>query len=637
MISISNLRKTYAERDLFANLSLSINRGEKIGLVGPNGSGKTTFFSIILGNQEPSEGTVQIQKNIRIGHLPQEASFDSMGTVLEEVTHGDEALLSLLKEKNALEAQGKAASGRYGEILHELEFLGYFNLEHKAKKILMGLGFKEQDFSRHLRSLSGGWQMRVLLAKLLTLPYDVLLLDEPMNHLDLGAALWFKDYLLGFKGTFVMISHDKDFLNEVTNYTLVLEEGVFTKIKGNYDDYDRQRRQKRELLLRRYNEQQKKRQQLLDFISRFHAQPNKASQVRAKKKQLEMMPEIVVPGDRRESIRGFRFPPTRRGGHKVMSLVKAYKSYGEIKVYQNFDFEIFRGEKAVLVGENGAGKSTLLKILAGVAELDEGQRIPGHNIEVGYFSQRRLDVLDAQRTVYQEAYAASKEKLTPEAIRTILAAFFFVGEDIEKKVSVLSGGEKSRLILAKLLLNPPNFLLLDEPTTHLDVDAVDALIKALSEYEGTLVFISHDIHFVRSLANTVFEVKKGKVRKFPGNFDYYWRKIKSDGSGQVFSKTGELKKERPTAAPGPKSAKDYRQEQKRIKAHNAKIARRIKELRKKEQELRVEQGVKSRILSNPRSYHNKEMVIEYGRKLKETEELLAKINREIQKLKSSFL
>ena len=482
MITITNLSKNYGSKILFENVSLSINHGEKVGLIGPNGAGKTTLFTLILKEVEPSSGNVQVNKNIHIGHLKQESSFKSEHTVLAELTEGDSRIMALKKEKEELENKNEAGSKRYGDVLHELEVLGYFELEHKAKKILMGLGFKERDFNRPITQMSGGWQMRTLLAKLLTYQYDLLLLDEPTNYLDLNAALWLKDYLASFDGTFIMISHDKAFLTDVTNYSLILENGIIAKVRGNYEQYERIKEEKKTNLQRKFKEQDKKREQLEKFVGRFHAQPNKAASVRAKKRVLDNMAEIVVPEDRRESIRNFHFPPTRRSGYRVMALDKISKSYGDIQVYKDFDFEVFQNEKAVLAGENGAGKSTLLKILAGVIDIDSGSRVTGHNVDIGYFSQTRMDVLHPENTVIKEAYSAAPGFMSEETIRTILGAFLFSGDDVDKKVGVLSGGEKSRLILAKLLVNPPNFLLLDEPTTHLDVDAVEALVKALKQY-----------------------------------------------------------------------------------------------------------------------------------------------------------
>jgi len=641
MITITNLSKSYGSKILFEDISLGINRGEKIGLIGPNGAGKTTLFSLILGELEPSSGDIQVNRNVHIGYLPQEASFNSAHTVLSELTEGDERIMRLKEEKDKLEESGQAGSGRYGDVLHNLEALGYFELEHKAKKILMGLGFKEKDFSRPVNEMSGGWQMRTLLGKLLTYHYDLLLLDEPTNYLDLNAALWLKDYLADFDGTFIMISHDKAFLTDVTNYTLILENGAITKVHGNYEQYERIKEEKRTYLLRQFKEQEKKRQQLQKFIGRFHAQPNKAASVRAKRRVMEKMEEvkIIVPEDRRESIGKFQFPAARRSGYQVMALQKISKSYGDIQVYKDFDFEVSQGEKAVLAGENGAGKSTLLKILAGVVDIDSGTRTVGHNVEIGYFSQTRMDILSQENTVLQEAYSAAPGFMSEENIRTILGAFLFTGDDSDKKVKVLSGGEKSRLILAKLLINPPNFLLLDEPTTHLDVDAVDALVRALAAYEGTIVFISHDIYFVRCVANMVFEVKEGKVRKFHGNFDYYLEKKDED---RGFINEGKSKPEgrRQQADLSKEKAKEEerlkKEEEKKRKAHNAALHSKIAVLKKEREELRVESYAKSRALSDSHIYRDEETAKQYGRRLKEIGRRVLEIDDEIRQLEGEI-
>jgi len=640
MISLSSVSKSYGSKILFTDISLNINRREKIGLIGPNGAGKTTFFALIRGEVEPSSGNIQVNKNIRIGYLPQESSFHSERTVLAELIEGDPTVSSLKKEKEELELKNAAGSARYGEILHELETLGYFELEYRGKKILKGLGFRENDFSRSISGMSGGWQMRTLLAKLLTHHYDLLLLDEPTNYLDLNAALWLKEFLYDFKGTFIMISHDRAFLTEVTNYTLVLEHGKIFKVSGNYEHYESVRQEKRKYLLKQFTEQEKKRLQLQRFVDRFHAQPNKAQAVRAKRRVLEKMEEIVVPVEPRESIRNFHFPPTQRSGLKVIQLEGVSKSYGDIQVYKDFDFEINQGEKAVLAGENGAGKSTLLKILAGVVNIDNGTRKPGYHVETGYFSQSRMDVLNPENTVLKEAYSAAPGFMPEEAIRTILGAFLFTADDADKKVHVLSGGEKSRLILAKLLINPPNFLLLDEPTTHLDVDAVDALIRALTVYEGTIVFISHDIHFVRSVANTVFEVKNGRVRKFPGTFDYYLDK--KDYPEVLTDRPKPLVKlEQPEIESVNEKAKQQeklrKQQERKRKVHNAGLGAQIERLKQEKDKLELERYAKARALSDSRIYRDEERVKEYGRRLKEIEKRIPQIHQAIKQLEDQLI
>jgi ATP-binding cassette subfamily F protein 3 len=642
MISVNNLSKNYGKKTLFEEISLNISRGEKIGLVGPNGTGKSTFFSLILGETEPSSGEIKVNKGTSIGYLPQEAHFHSQRTVLGELTEGDERIMRLKKDKDELEAAGQAGSAHYGEVLHTLENLGYFSLEHKAKKILMGLGFKEKDFNRPINQMSGGWQMRVLLAKLLTYQYDLLLLDEPTNYLDLNAALWLKDYLAGFDGTFIMISHDRAFLTEVTNYTLILEHGRIAKVRGNYQHYEQIKEERRVHLEKQFKEQEKKREQLEKFVARFHAQPNKAAAVRAKRTALERLEKeaVELPPDPRASIASFRFPPARKSGYRVIQIKQAAKNYGEIQVYKELDFEVAQGEKAVLAGENGAGKSTLLKMLAGVLDIDSGERIVGHNVDIGYFSQTRLDVLNPENTVLAEAYSAAPGYMGEEAVRTVLGAFLFTGDDADKAVKVLSGGEKSRLILAKLLINPPNFLLLDEPTTHLDVDAVEALVRALNQYEGTVVFISHDIYFVQSVANCVFEVKNGQIRKFSGNFDYYLEK--KDDAEVV------IRKQRPVLDPHKIKVEEERQkkkeeerrakeEERKRKAHNSAIRVEIQKLEKDKEKLQIESYAKSRALSNPKIFRDETTAKDYGRRLKEIERLILEIDAGSKKLEGQII
>ncbi len=643
MITVNNLSKNYGRKILFENISLNINQGEKIGLIGPNGAGKSTFFSLILGEIEPASGDVRVNKNTYIGYLAQESNFKSEHTVIQELTEGDERIMRLRREKEELENKNLAGSKRYGEVLHDLETLGFFELEHKAEKILMGLGFKEKDFSRPINQMSGGWQMRTLLAKLLTYHYDLLLLDEPTNYLDLNAALWLKDYLESFRGTFIMISHDRAFLTDVTNYTLILENGSIAKVEGNYEHFEQIKRERRVHLEKQFKEQEKKREQLEKFVSRFHAQPNKAAAVRAKRTALERLEKeaVELPPETRESIGTFRFPATRRSGHKIISLDKVVKNYGEIKVYEGLDFEITQGEKAVLAGENGAGKSTLLKILAGIIEINGGARVVGHNVDIGYFSQTRTDVLNVENTVLQEAYSAAPGYMSEETIRTVLGAFLFTGDDADKKVKVLSGGEKSRLILAKLLIDPPNFLLLDEPTTHLDVDAVEALVRALTDYEGTLVFISHDIYFVRSVANVVYEVREGRIRKFPGSFDYYLEK--KDTAEVVIEKSKHrvdphkqrLEQDKLKAKEEERRAKE---EEKKRKIHNSAVREGITKLDKKKENLQLESYAKARALSNPKIYQrDDDTARDYGRRLKEIEKLIADIDSKIKNLEKQII
>lgn len=638
MITITNLSKNFNQRMLLDKVSLSIYPNEKIGLTGPNGAGKSTLFSIILKEQEPTAGEVQIQKNLNIGFLAQEARFDSKRTVIEELVEGDARIKALKQEQKELEDAGQADSERYGDILHELEVLGVYELEHKAEKVLSGLGFKEEDFHRPIVNLSGGWQMRALLAKLLTYNYDLLLLDEPTNYLDLAATLWLKDYLKNYRGTFVIISHDKIFLNDVTNYTIILENGRIAKLKGNYEEYEALKEENYRSLEKRQKVIEKKRDQLERFAERFHAQPNKASAVRNKRKMLERLETIELPQERR-SIKDFEFPVTRESGYSVINLNGVSKSYGEKKVYEDLDFEITKGQKVCLVGPNGAGKSTLLKMLAGVVPPDSGSRRLGHQVDLGYFSQTRLDVLNPLRSAFDEVALSAAGSVPALKVRTLLGLFNYHGDDVFKQVKVLSGGEKSRLILAKLLINPPNFILLDEPTTHLDIDGVEALTTAFKAYAGTLCFISHDLFFVKEIANHIVEVDSGVLKNYPGGLDYYLLK-KSE------SETGLKEKERQLKEEGNRLKKEtkekYRQQsdavsdlhQKHKLALNrmGEIKNEIQALEGEKKELETESYIKSRVLSESFSGRDPQMLKDYGQRLKFIQKRIREIDNTIDQL-----
>jgi len=641
MITITNLSKGFTQRVLFKDVNLSIFPGEKIGLTGPNGSGKTTLFSIILGNMESTDGQVVIQKNMNIGYLPQEASFSSERTVLAEVSSGDDRIRGLLAEKRQLEDDNNAASMRYGDVLHELEQLGFYELEHRAELILTGLGFKPEDITRPVKYLSGGWQMRTLLAKLLVYPYDLLLLDEPTNYLDLEATLWLKDFLAKYQGTFVMISHDKVFLNDVTNYTILLENGRMTKVKGNYEEYEAQREILMKGLERRQKEVDKKREQLERFTNRFHAQPNRAAAVRNKRKMIERLEEeadgLVRPEERR-SIKEFEFPQTRESGYVVVDASQLAKAYGEKKIYEGLDLEVIKGQKVCLVGPNGAGKSTLLKMLAGVIEPDAGQIKLGYQVDRGYFSQTRLDVLNPQRQVLEELASVLSGTFPATKLRTLLGMFNFRGDDVFKMVSILSGGEKSRLILAKLLLNPPNFMLLDEPTTHLDIDGIEALTEAFKKYKGTMVFISHDLFFVREIANTIIEVNQGRIKTYPGGLEYYLEKKKEGATLEELAQRRERderdkdkEERRRQHEEESQKMKDARKEHQRALKRLKEIREQIRVLEGEFKQLETESYVKSRFIANAYG-KDAQLIKEYGQRLKWIPLRLREIEATIKKL-----
>ncbi len=637
MITISNLSKNFDERMLLEDVSLSIFSNERIGLTGPNGAGKSTLFQIILGQMEPSAGSVQVQKNLKIGYIAQEARYASDRTVMDEMTCGDEEIRSLVDEKHKLEDEHKADSPRYGDIVDLLEKKGIYELEHKAEKILTGLGFKEEDFHKLIIQLSGGWQMRTQLAKLLTYQYDLLLLDEPTNYLDLEATLWLKEYLSKYDGTFIIISHDKVFLNDVTNYTIILEDATMTKVKGNYEAYEEAKAVRLRTLVKQQKVIGQKRQQLERFTERFHAQPNRASAVRNKRKMLERLEEIRIPQEK-HSIGDFEFPSTLESGYTVLTMSKICKSYGEKQIYKDLDLEITRGQKICLVGPNGAGKSTLLKMIAGVLPFDTGTHKLGHQVQSGYFSQTRLEVLNPTRSVLEELLSA--KSIAQAQARTLLGVFNFRGDDVFKPVRVLSGGEKSRLILARLLINPPNFILLDEPTTHLDIDGVEALTDCFKKYQGTLCFISHDLFLVKEIASHIIEVNNGHLKHYHGGLDYYLEKkagIDADIKGQqqraaqkaTMGLQGPLKqtKQEHHSSHLQKAHQQHQQALKRLEE----IKKETKALQEQQKQLETESYVKSRFLSDAfgRDPHR---IKDYGTRLKEIQRRLREIAVTLDKL-----
>jgi ATP-binding cassette subfamily F protein 3 len=637
MITLNNVTMGFTGRTLFKDVSLSIFPNEKIGLTGPNGAGKTTLFHIIMGDMEAVGGDVSIQKNISIGYLPQESKFDSKRTVIEELIEGDSRIKAFMDEKRKLEDDDKAGTDRYGDVLHELEVLGIYDLEHKAEKILMGLGFKTTDFHKPILELSGGWQMRTLLAKLLTYQYDLLLLDEPTNYLDLSATLWLKEYLANYPTAFILISHDRVFLNDVTNYTVILEGSTMTKIKGNYEAYELQKDLNYRTLEKQKNVVDKKRKQLEDFAQRFHAQPNKASSVRNKRKMLDRLEEIELPQEFR-SIKGFEFTDIKDSGYVVATLTGASKSYGPKQVYKDLDFEIIKGQKICLVGPNGAGKSTLLKMLAGAIEPDTGKLKYGHQVDMGYFSQSRVDVLHMERTAFDEVTASAPQGVQAVKVRTLLGLFNFHGDDVFKQVKVLSGGEKSRLILAKLLINPPNFMLLDEPTTHLDIDGVKALTSAFKEFKGTVCFISHDLYFIKEIADHIVDVNDGQIKMYSGGLDYYLdKKMEKDEllrEKERAAKAEQKKNEKKSFNEDPESAKlrAIREVHEQAKKRLNQIRNEIKALEQEAKDLETENYIKARSMEKQFDKRDSATLAEYGKRLKDIQTRQREIETMIRQL-----
>jgi len=533
MLTLADVSKSYGTRTLFADVSLFIARSDRYGLVGPNGAGKTTLFNLILGEESPDTGTIEWERGADFGYLPQESAPVADETILQIATSGKK----LFPEN---------------DDDHDIDW----TLEPRAKKILAGLGFREGDADKQAKTFSGGWVMRAHLARLLVAEPALLLLDEPTNHLDLEALLWFQDYLTRYPGGLVVISHDRAFLNVLCTGILELRGGTLNRYTGDYDDYVAEKEARKEQQAAAFKNQQREIAHLQKFVDRFGAKASMASRAKSKEKQIERLEAVAVdePQDDLKRIH-FKFPKPPRSGLKVVELEKVQQAYGDHVVYRDLNFTAERGQKIVLVGPNGAGKSTLLKILAGVVPIQGGEFELGSNVVTGYFAQNRLDNLHAGATVFENVMElrTNENQLTEQQGRAILGAFLFRKDDVHKKVSVLSGGEKSRLALARLLVKPPNLLLMDEPTTHLDIASIDALVGALQEYDGTFIFISHDVYFIRALAKTVLHVHSGRLTPYAGNYDYYLEKSRAKNERAALT-AGFTEARPPQAGEAPRAA-----------------------------------------------------------------------------------
>ena len=579
MLTIANVTKSYGPRTLFADVSLNIARTDRLGLIGANGAGKSTLFNIILGKDNPDDGLIEWERGANFGFLPQESA-----------PVGDETILQI------------ATSGGKLEPENDDDWDIDYTLEPRAKKILAGLGFRETDHDKLAKTFSGGWVMRAHLARLLVSEPTLLLLDEPTNHLDLEALLWFQDYLTRYPGGLVVISHDRAFLNALCTGMIELRGQRLHEYSGNYDDFlvEREARKQRQQAM--FKNQQREIAHLQTFVDRFGAKASMASRAKSKEKQIARLEEVAIdePEDDLKKIQ-FRFPQPPRSGLKVMKLEHVQQAYGEHVVYQDLNFECERGQRTVLVGPNGAGKSTLLKILAGVIPINGGLREEGGNVITGYFAQNRVDNLNPKLTVLENVMElrTTENGLTEQQARGMLGTFLFRKDDVHKKVSVLSGGEKYRLALVKLLINPPNFLLMDEPTTHLDIMSIDALIAALKTYEGTLYFVSHDVHFIREIAKTVLHVHSGRLTQYAGDYAYYLEKSKAGNERAALTagftdgrpKQADAAKAEKPKAPVKPSAADIR----KLKSDVTKCEQQVAELEAKQAKLTAE-------LADPATY-----------------------------------
>ena len=537
MIRFDNISKQNGHQILFIEASAALQKGEKVGLVGPNGSGKTTLFRMITGQDIPDEGQMSVDRGVTIGYFSQDVGEMSGRSAVSEVMDGAGPVSVVAAELKELEsAMGDPARAddmdeiiaRYGEVQARFEELDGYALEGRAREVLAGLSFSQEMMDGDVGALSGGWKMRVALARILLMRPDAMLLDEPSNHLDLESLIWLEEFLKNYDGLLLMTSHDREFMNRIINKVVEIDGGGLTSYSGNYEFYEQQRALAEKQQQAQFERQQAMLAKEIKFIERFKARASHAAQVQSRVKKLDKI-ERVEPPKRRQTV-AFEFQPAPRSGEDVVSLKNIHKGYGTRSIYEGLDFAVRRRERWCVMGINGAGKSTLLKLVAGSAEPDEGAVTMGSSVKMGYFAQHAMDLLDGERTVFEEL-----EYSFPQAgqgsLRALAGCFGFSGDDVEKKCRVLSGGEKARLVMAKMLFDPPNFLVLDEPTNHLDMATKEMLIQALSQFDGTMLFVSHDRHFLAALSNRVLELTPEGIHQYGGGYTEYVARTGQEAPG----------------------------------------------------------------------------------------------------------
>jgi ATPase subunit of ABC transporter with duplicated ATPase domains len=537
MIRLDNISKQNGHHLLFIEASAALQKGEKVGLVGPNGSGKTTLFRMITGEEQPDEGQLAVDRGISIGYFSQDVGEMSGRSAVAEVMDGAGPVAEVAAELKELEHamadpervdEMESIIARYGEVQHRFEELDGYALEGRAREVLSGLSFSQEMMDGDVGSLSGGWKMRVALARILLMRPDAMLLDEPSNHLDLESLIWLEQFLKGYEGLLFMTSHDREFMNRIVTRIVEIDGGALTAYSGNYEFYEQQRALAEKQQQAQFERQQAMLAKEISFIERFKARASHAAQVQSRVKKLDKI-ERVEPPRRRQTV-SFDFLPAPRSGEDVVSLKNVHKTYGNRSVYEGLDFMVSRRERWCVMGINGAGKSTLLKLVAGATEPDDGAVAVGGSVKMGYFAQHAMDLLDGERTVFQ-----SLQDWFPQAgqgsLRALAGCFGFSGDDVEKRCRVLSGGEKARLVMAKMLYDPPNFLVLDEPTNHLDMATKEMLITALSDYEGTMLFVSHDRHFLAALSNRVLELTPEGIHQYGGGYTEYVARTGQEAPG----------------------------------------------------------------------------------------------------------
>jgi ATP-binding cassette subfamily F protein 3 len=627
LIFLANVAKFFNGKPLFQDVNISIHRGDRVGIIGPNGAGKSTILGMMEGSLTPDAGDVSIEKRIRMGVLHQELVQGNDGPILQEAVNISDELreirerLAVVEKEMSSLSEGsertEALVEEHGRLLHEFERYDGYTLEARALKVLMGLGFQPGDEHRRWSEFSGGWRMRVALAKILLAEPDALLLDEPTNHLDLESLLWVEEYLTGFKGALVLVSHDRAFLNRLVTRIVEVGNGKATIYTGNYDDYDRTRQMQEDVLLASYKNQQEKIKRIEKFIITSRVKARTASRVQSRIKMLEKIERVELPS--RPKIWKFTFPQPPPSGRRALEIADLVKRYGDLTVYEGFSLNVDRGERIGLIGPNGAGKSTLMKIMAGVITHDGGSVKYGHMVKPGYFAQHQYESLNSDRTVLEEAYSVSPG-LQEQEVRNLLGAFLFSGDDVFKKVKVLSGGEKSRLALTKILLSPPNLLLMDEPTNHLDIPSCEILEEGLKKFQGTLVLITHDRRLMNNICTGILEIEKGHQEYFLGNYEDYQYKKNLIAQAQIEAEVEQAKpapaepveSEAETDAP-----KESRKDRKRREAQNriALFKRQApirEEIQKIEKRLEAKEARKKEIealMADPENYGKREVIM----------------------------
>ncbi|CAM3386531.1 ABC-F family ATP-binding cassette domain-containing protein [Corallococcus sp. ZKHCc1 1396] len=537
MIRLDNIGKQHGQQLLFVEASAALHKGEKVGLVGPNGAGKTTLFRMMTGQEYPDEGQVSIDRGVTIGYFSQDVGEMAGRSAVSEVMDGAGPVSTVAAEMKQLEAamgdpdqadNMEKLVERYGVVQGRFEELGGYALEGRAREILAGLGFTEEMMDGDVGALSGGWKMRVALSRILLMRPDAMFLDEPSNHLDLESLIWLEGFLKGYEGGLLMTSHDREFMNRIVTKVVEIDGGSLTTYSGNYDFYEGQRAQNEAQQQAQYERQQAMLAKEIKFIERFKARASHAAQVQSRVKKLEKI-EKVEPPKRRSTVL-FEFQPPPRSGDDVVNLKNVHKGYGKRTIYEGLDFLVRRAERWAVMGVNGAGKSTLLKLVTGTTQPDEGSVALGGSVKLGYFAQHAMDLLDGEKTVF-ESLSDSFPRAGQGSLRALAGCFGFSGDEVEKKCRVLSGGEKARLVMAQMLYDPPNFLVLDEPTNHLDMGTKEMLITALSRYEGTMLFVSHDRHFLGALSNRILELTPDGIHKYGGGYTEYVARTGQEAPG----------------------------------------------------------------------------------------------------------